>query len=78
MLSLLGEWQARLAVQAPLLFPAAPPANPLSYLNYHSSLVSAKKWGRFIIGSVKYLLWFIFFASQVLVKVAFSCRIQYD
>lgn len=50
----------RVTGPAPLLSPAALPANPLSYLNYHSSLVSTKKWGRFIIGSVKYLLWFIF------------------
>ena len=35
------------------------PGKPLSYLNYHSSWVSAKKQGRLTVGSVKYLQWIL-------------------
>lgn len=69
---------------APLSGPAAsalPPSssgNPLTYLNYLSSSVSAKKWGRFIIGSVKYLPWFISLPLEPLKKLHFCATFGYD
>lgn len=69
---------------APLSGPAAsalPPSssgNPLTYLNYLSSSVSAKKWGRFIIGSVKYLPWFISLPLEPLKKLHFCATFVTD
>lgn len=46
-------------VKGPLAVSSSAPGKPLSYLNYHSSWVSAKKQGRLTVGSVKYLQWFL-------------------